>query len=67
MPIGADGIRHDVVIQLADPACKISSQPEGLGKTVLGGDRLTEDLGIPQNTRAVRIQTGEQGIPAGPA
>lgn len=65
--VGADGPRHVVVIELADPGREVPGVAERLRQTDLRRDRLSEDLLVRENAGTVRIKAGEERIAAWPA
>src|SRR5262249_35966496 len=62
--VGADGPRHVVVEELADPRGEVAGVVQYLRHTALERDRLPEDLPVGLDAGAGRIQPGKQRIPA---
>ena len=57
VPVGADRLWHIVMIQLADPRREISGLAKRLWQADMRRDRLSKDLCILQDARAVRVKS----------
>ena len=67
MTICADRVRLVVVIGRADADGEVAVETERLWQAYRRRNRLPEKLRVCEDTRAVRIQPGEHGVPAQPS
>jgi hypothetical protein len=65
--ICADRVRLVVVIGRADADGEVAVETERLWQAYRRRNRLPEKLRVCEDTRAVRIQPGEHGVPAQPS